>query len=295
MQNLRTSFERLVPIGLWPLGAFLGFLVLSKATVGEWLVTGGFYVAENPADGRPLLAFQQVGWGLGRIAGWPAAWLAAVGALVAVGAGVRWPERRSWWFILALAGCAALPFYAFVSGHPFRIRYMVPLVAAVAGGVGLLVSVLPARTRWAAALVVAGLLVVDRHPLFGLQSPMVAEARWDRANQAERRGVTACLQQEWRGEPILISMGALAHYMQELSKDGFALRDFVHEGVGELWFEFIAHPARHARFLLVEERAEGGDLFTQRAAADPTYLDAYDRRCDGGGVALYVRRPTGIR
>ena len=31
---------------------------------------------------------------------------------------------------LALFAVAALPWYAFFEGHPFRIRYMVPLVAA---------------------------------------------------------------------------------------------------------------------------------------------------------------------
>lgn len=288
-QKLPSALARIVPIALWPLGAFLGFLVLSKATVGAWLVTGGFYVADNPADGRPLIALQQVGWGVGRIAGWPVAWLGAAGALAALWNGARHPERRAWWFALALAGCAALPFYAFVSGHPFRIRYMVPLVAAAAAGTGLLVAAVPRRARWPLVAVILALVVVDRRPL-GLTSPMVAEAQWDRANQAARRDVTACLVREWHGEPILVSMGALAHYMQELSRDGFVLRHFVHEGIGELWFEFIARPERHAQFVLVEERAEGGDLFAQRQDADPTYLAAYDRTCEGGGVALYVRR-----
>ncbi len=289
-RNLRSTLERLIPVALWPLGAFLGFLVLSKATVGEWLVTGGFYVADNPAHGHPLLALQQVGWGVGRIAGWPVAWLGAAGAVAAAFTGIRHPQRRVWWFAIALAGCAALPFYAFVSGHPFRIRYMVPLVATAAACTGLLVAAAPRRARWPLVLAVLALVVADRRPL-GLTSPMVAEAQWDRANQAARRDVTACLVREWRGEPILVSMGALAHYMQELSHDGFVLRHFVHEGIGELWFEFIARPERHARFILIEERAEGGDLFAQRAAADPSYLAAYDRTCEGGGVALYVRRP----
>lgn len=288
-RNLPSAVARLVPIALWPFGAFVGFLVLSKATVGEWLVTGGFYIPDNPAHGHPLIALQQVGWGVGRIAGWPAAWLGAAGALAALWMGLRHHERRTWWFAIALAGCAALPFYAFVSGHPFRIRYMVPLVAPAAACTGLLVAAVPRRLRWPLVLAVLALVAADRRPL-GRTSPMVAEAQWDRANQAARRNVTACLVREWRGEPILVSMGALAHYMQELSHDGFVLRHFVHEGIGELWFEFIARPERHARFVLVEERAEGGDMFAQRAAEEPSYLAAYDRTCEGGGVALYVRR-----
>jgi hypothetical protein len=282
------ALGRVARVGIWPLGAFLGFLVLSKATVGDWLVTGGFYVAENPADGRPLLALQQVGWGLGRIAGWPATWLAAVGVLTTLWMGLRDRRRLDWWFALALIGTAALPFYAFVSGHPFRIRYMVPLIAAAAACGGLLVAALPRRMQWGAALLVLIALGVDRRPL-GLTSPMVAEAQWDRANQAARREVTACLLREWRGEPILVSMGSLAHYMQEMSRDGFVLRHFVHEGIGELWYACLEHPARHVDWLLIEERAEGGDLFSARVAADPTYLHGFDRRCEGGGVALYGR------
>jgi hypothetical protein len=77
--------------------------------------------------------------------------------------------------------------------------------------------------------------------------------------------------------------------MQELSHDGFVLRHFVHEGVGELWYACLEHPSRHVGWLLVEERAEGGDLFTERLAADPAYLDGFERRCEGGGVALYGR------
>ena len=42
----------------------------------------------------------------------------------------------------SLFATAALPFSAFVAGHPFRIRYMIPLVAACALFGGLAVGVL---------------------------------------------------------------------------------------------------------------------------------------------------------
>ena len=62
---------------------------------------------------------------------------------------------------LALIGTAALPWYAFVEGHPFRIRYMVVLGAMVA--VGLLVERLDfALRRWH----VAGLSLVVLTLLF---------------------------------------------------------------------------------------------------------------------------------
>lgn len=276
-------------VGIWPLGALLLFLVLSKATVGEWLVTGGFYEPNNPAYDVPLTALVQVGWGLGRVGGWPVAWAGAAAAVVVFLNGLVYRERQAWWFALALAGSAALPYYAFVSGHPFRIRYMILLITAAAAVIGLLVSLLPRKAQAFAALAVAGVLVYDRQPL-GLTSPMVAEAQWDRQNQADRRDVTACLLERWRGEPILVSMGSLAHYMQETSRDGFAIKHYIHEGVGEIWYEALKSPKRHAAFVLVEEKAEGGDQLFRMAAKDPAFLDGYVRACEGGGVALYVRR-----
>lgn len=276
-------------VGLWPLGALVLFLVLSKATVGEWLVTGGFYEPNNPAYKVPMKALVQVGWGLGRVGGWPVAWAGAAAAVVVLLNGLVYRERQAWWFALALAGSAALPYYAFVSGHPFRIRYMILLITAAAAGIGLLIGLLPRKMQAAAALLVGGVLAVDRTPL-GLTSPMVAEAQWDRQNQAARRDVTACLVERWQGEPILVSMGSLAHYMQETSRDGFAIRHYIHEGIGELWYEALKSPKRHAAFVLIEEKAEGGDQLYRRAQDDPMFLDGYARACEGGGVALYVRR-----
>ncbi len=288
--GLGRSLTAVLRVGVWPLGALVLFLVLSKATVGAWLVTGGFYEPNNPAYHVPATALVQVGWGLGRVGGWPLAWAGAAGALVVLLHGLVRRDRQDWWFALALAGCAALPFYAFVSGHPFRIRYMVVLIAAAAACVGLLVSLLPKAYRGAVLALALAVLAFDRQPV-GLASPMVSEAQWDRANQRARRDVTACLLEAWRGEPILISMGSLAHYMQETSISGLAIRHYIHEGIGELWFEALKSPKRHAAFVLVEEKAEGGDQLARHARQNPAFLDGFTRTCEGGGVALYVRTP----
>jgi hypothetical protein len=292
--GLMAASRRALLVGLWPLGALILFLVLSKATVGAWLVTGGFYEPNNPAYRMPTRALVQVGWGLGRVGGWPVAWAGAAGAVIVLLRGLVQKDRQADWFVLALAGCAALPFYAFVSGHPSRIRYMILLITAAAACIGMLVGMLPKAYRGVVALVVLGVLAVDRQPV-GLTSPMVQEAQWDRANQKERRGVTACLMERWRGEPILVSMGSLAHYMQETSTSGLSIRHYIHEGIGEIWYEALVSPRRHAAFVLVEERAEGGDQLYQLALKDETFLDGFTRTCEGGGVALYVRTaPTAI-
>lgn len=292
--GLLASLTAVLRVGVWPLGALLLFLALSKATVGAWLVTGGFYEPNNPAYQVPLTALVQVGWGLGRVGGWPVAWAGAAGAVAVLWQGLVHRERQDRWFVLALTGCAALPYYAFVSGHPFRIRYMILLITAAAACVGMLVGMLPKAYRGMVSLLVIGVLAVDRQPV-GLASPMVQEAQWDRANQKERRAVTACLMERWRGEPILVSMGSLAHYMQETSTSGLAIRHYIHEGIGEIWYEALKSPRRHAAFVLVEEKAEGGDQLYRMARKDPAFLDGFTRTCEGGGVALYVRTPpTGV-
>ena len=161
-------------VGIWPLGALVLFLILSKATVGAWLVTGGFYEPNNPAYQNPAKALVQVGWGLGKVGGWPVAWAGAAAAVVVFVQGLVRRDRQAWWFALALAGCAALPYYAFVSGHPFRIRYMILLITAAAACIGLLVSLLRRRPReawcccwcWRCS-------AFERRPV-GLTSPMVA-------------------------------------------------------------------------------------------------------------------------
>jgi hypothetical protein len=89
----------------------------------------------------------------------------------------------------------------------------------------------------------------------------------------------------------MASMGSLAHFMQELSRDGFRIRDFLHEGNGDIWLAALEYPDPHAEWMLIEEQAEGGDMLAIRSRARPSYLAGYARVAEGGGVALYRRRP----
>ena len=92
----------------------------------------------------------------------PQGWIAAGGGVLvglAIGLVAAW---RAWQtrsvrplLPIALAAAAALPFFAFLNGHPFRIRYMVPLIAASGALIGVAVGAVPRRARPAAALVVA--------------------------------------------------------------------------------------------------------------------------------------------
>jgi hypothetical protein len=89
-------------------------------------------------------------------------------------------------------------------------------------------------------------------------------------------------------------MGSLGHYMQQMSAQGFALNNFLHEGNGDIWNAAIAAPRRYVRWLLIEESAEGGDVLAATARANPAFLDGFTRTVASGGVALYVRTESGI-
>ena len=147
-------------LALWPLWAIAAFLVNSKVTVGAWFVSSGFFVAENPALGHPWLAWMQVWDGLIRLAGPVLPWIAVASAVAIVVVFVfrlkaettgteKETAARGVILPLALAACAALPLYAYYKGHPVRIRYDVPLVAAAAALTGTAVALLPRRARGA--------------------------------------------------------------------------------------------------------------------------------------------------
>jgi hypothetical protein len=290
----RTGVVRAVlPVAAFPIAAILGFLVLSRATVGAWFVTGGFYVPDNPDFHRPFKSLGSVWWGLHELNGWYTLGVGVAALAIVAWAIVRHRAHRALIVTLALAGCAALPWYAHYNGHPFRIRYMVVLAMSLAVTTGLGVGLLP-RVAPVAAAVVAAIALYETPPL-SPQAPMVVEAQWDVPHSRDRRAITACLVRERRGEPILASMGSLAHYMQETSSAGIELRDYIHEGIGQIWTDSLEHPARHAGWVLIEEQAEGGDVLAQRLRAKPAFLAGFDRVCEGGGVALYRRTPQPAR
>ncbi len=287
----RETAWQLGRLAVYPLLTVLGFLVQSRLTIGEWFVTGGFFVADNPDLGRPLKSLASVWWGARLLDGWGVMLAGTAGAAVLLAAGLRHRPRSSALVLLALFATAALPWYAFFEGHPFRIRYMVPLLPALAVAAGALVG-LAGRASWAVAAMVLALAAWQVRP-FDPRAPMVLEAQWDRPNTFERQKVTAYLAHHRHGEKVLVSFGSLSHYVQELSKAGFEVRDFIHEGNDVIWNAALEHPFAHAGWILIEERAEGGDQLAARAASTPSFLDHFERVAEGGGVALYRRTGSG--
>ena len=88
-------------------------------------------VPENPAEGHPLLALNLIAWGVQALSGTGLVMVALIGLVVLLLRAVRRATSAAL-VPLALVGTAAVPWAAFVDGHPYRIRYMVPLLAAQA-------------------------------------------------------------------------------------------------------------------------------------------------------------------
>jgi hypothetical protein len=276
---------------VWPAAAILLFLFISRITTGAWFVAGGFYQPDPIYHEHLAKSLLAVWWGTHRL-GTRATELLALTGIALLVARVSTRRRDAPLLIpLALGAFVTLPFYAFYEGHPFRIRYMIPSAAACALLSGMAIGCLHRRAQ----PVVAGALIVVtlvQAPPWWRAAPMLLEAQWDRPASEGRRQVTSCLTPAYAGEKILASMGSLAHYMQELSHEGFAVADFVHEGTGTIWdMAMETGPRLHAGWMLVEEHAEGGDVLARRIRRDATFAQGMTRVCEGGGVALYKRQP----
>ncbi len=271
-------------LAAYPAVAVLAFLCLGRVTVGAWLLDTSFFVPDNPARHDALAVLDQIRMAFRDLAGPVIAVGGLAGAAVAV-----WPAQSSRrWLPLALAAGAVLPAGAFWAGHPLRVRYMVTLIPAAGALLGVALAAVPRRLRPVAAVAVLAAAVATEHP-WKTDAPMIREAQWESPYREARGTVTAYLTAHFDGQPILISMGALAHYMQTLSGAGFDIRNFIHEGNADLWDAALVSPRRMAGWILIEEEAEGGGPLAQRARADPGWLSGFTPVSGGGGVVLYRR------
>ena len=291
--DIVAALRRAGEVARYPAIAIAAFALYSRVVIGEWFIAGGFFVPENKALCRPLVAAAEIWWGAHALSGSLTMALAAVGLCALLVAALVDRNRAAWLIPLSLLAAAVLPWAAFLKGHPFRIRYMVPLIAAEAIGVGVAVG-LVRRAAPVAALLAAALLAFDFGPL-DPSAPMVLEAQWDVPNVRAREAVTDCLRSKYDGDTIMASMGSLGHYMQEASRRGFVLRNFLHEGNGDIWLAALDGPRPYAGWLLIEEKAEGGDMLAAIARERPAFLDGYERVCSGAGLALYRRTAAAQR
>jgi hypothetical protein len=286
---LGTAARAVAAVAIYPGAAIVAFMVFSRVVIGTWF-TSGFFVPENPAQGRPLEAVAQIIWGVRELSGPGVLVIAAIGAVLLAAAASK---RSGGVFVLPLAllGTAAVPWSAYIDGHPYRIRYSVPLLAAEAIFAGAAAG-LWRRQRAARFVALALVMAYELRPL-SLSAPMIVEAQWDQPNRPVRReAVTACLQRDYHGETIMASMGSLGHYMQDLSQAGFSIRDILHEGNGDIWLNALDGPHPYVGWILIEEKASGGDMLAQIARSRPAFLNGFTRVCEGAGLALYRRAPS---
>ena len=289
----RQAIRCIGAIAVYPAVAIAGFAIFSRVVIGQWFVACDFFVPENKALGDWALAAKEIGWGAAALSGSALTWIGGIGAGCAAragrDAGGAAPPRPSS-LSLGTDGRAAVggvlsrpsvpdPLHGAADRHRSDRRRHRGGHRAEAARPGVCRRG-ARRDRW------YELRPLDAH------APMVVEAQWDRPNLAERARVTACIGRLEPGEKIMASMGSLGHYMQEASRAGLAIRDFLHEGNGDIWLAALQQPQPYAAWMLIEEKAEGGDMLAKIARERPGFLAGYERVCDGAGLALYRRTPS---
>lgn len=289
-RSLRTALQEVAPMALYPVATAVAFTMFSRVVVGEWFVSSGFFVPD-PTHAGPLGAVAAIGDGVVALSDRLWLWVGAAGVVILTARSLRTASAAPGLVAVALGAAMAVPWVAFAQGHPYRVRYMVPMIALQAIGAGVTVGApVPGRRRPVLGALLFALIVAGSRPL-DQHAPMVLEARTDQPSAARRRAVSACLARNYDGTTIMASMGSLGHYMQELAGDGLAIRDFLHEGNGDIWLAALERPRPFVGWMLVEEDAEGGDMLAQRARASRRFLDGFTRTCAAGGVTLYRRAP----
>ncbi len=276
-------------LAVWPAVAIAVFSLNSRWVVGSWFVPGDFFVPENKeALGHPLVAWRQLREGLTLLAGDTLPRAGYVGAALVAIAWIRSRDRAPLALLVALVAAAALPVSAYTQGHPFRIRYDVPLVIACASLAAAGIAVTWTMLRIPLAILLLFFVVREAPPL-DREAPIVVESQREALNMEGRRAITTYLQSHYDGRTIMMSMGSLGHYMHDLSLARFPIKDFLHEGNGEIWRFAMLGPKGHAGWLIIEGSAEGGDAL-HRAAQFPRWLDGFDLVAEGGGARLYRAR-----
>jgi hypothetical protein len=286
--RLPDAVQRVVRIAIFPTVSIAAFVVFSRIVTGAWFADD-FFVPENTAKGHPYDSLAEIAWGVRTLSGYGLMVLALVGAALLAVLGLYSKRRATAMLPIALAATAAVPWLAFIDGHPYRIRYMVPLLAAQAVFAGVLAGAWK-RLQPLAVVGLALVAVFELRPL-DASAPMVVEAQWDRPNIVARDRVSTYLKSNYHGETVMASMGSLGHYMQDLSRNGFDIRDFLHEGNGDIWLNALENPRPFAGWLLIEEQAEGGDMLAKRARENPAFLAGFSRVSEAAGLALYRRIP----
>jgi hypothetical protein len=162
--RLTEAIRDAAPIAIYPAMAIGVFLLVCRI-VGQSIASGSF-VADGPALGHPWTAATQILTGVRSLGGTLTTVIALVGLIGLLARGLFTASGAVALVALAPAAAAAAPWIALVEGHPQRVRYLVPLLAAQAIGVG------AAAARWRQAAPVAAVVLMiiaglEIAPMFG--------------------------------------------------------------------------------------------------------------------------------
>jgi hypothetical protein len=163
--RLSEAIRDITPIAIYPAMAIGALVLLHRIVAGQWFASGDF-VAENPALGHPWTAANQILTGVRALGGTLTTVIGLVGLIGLLARGLFSGSGAVALVALAPAAAVAVPWIAFFEGHPQHVRYMVPLLAAQAIGVG------AAAARWRQAAPVAAIVLMivaglEIAPMFG--------------------------------------------------------------------------------------------------------------------------------
>jgi hypothetical protein len=163
--RLSEAIREVAPIAMFPVVTIGAVLLFHRIVVGYWFA-GELFEADSPALGQPWLATTQILTGVRSLGGTLTTVIGLVGLIGLLARGLFAGSDAVALVALAPVAAAAGPWIAFIEGHPQRVRYMVPLLAAQAIGVG----AAAARWRQAAPLAAIVLMIIaglEIAPMFG--------------------------------------------------------------------------------------------------------------------------------
>jgi len=82
----------------------------------------------------------------------------------------------------------------------------------------------------------------------------------------------------------MASMDRSANYMQEASREGFAIRDSCTKATATSGSPRSTVRVRSSTGSLIEEKAQGGGHARRLARRRPSFLDGTKKICDGAGL-----------
>ena len=91
---LDAALRETARVAVYPAAAVLAFTLFSRIVVGQWLVTGDFFVPENKALGDPVLAAKELAWGTRSLSGELLLWTGVAGFAWLIVAGALLPRER---------------------------------------------------------------------------------------------------------------------------------------------------------------------------------------------------------